>query len=127
MKIIFTLLFSTLVFSSLSYADWTRVSRNTVGDTFYVDFDRIRKHDGYVYFWELGDYLKPTKYGDLSAKIYSQVDCKAFRYSELSGAFYTNPMGNGTPSKSGSSQGTEWDYPPPNSVKEEILNLVCSH
>ena len=125
-KIIFTLLFSTLVFSSPSYADWTKVSTSVNGNTFYVDFDRIRKHDGYVYYWRLSDYLKPTKYGVLSAKSYSQVDCKAFRYKRLSISYYTNSMGNGTPSTSDTVQ-TEWNYPPPNSAIEIILNSVCSH
>jgi len=125
-KFIFTLLFSTLVFSSPSYADWTKVSTTVVGDTYYVDFDRIRKHDGYVYFWRLGDYLKPTKYGDLSGKSYMQGDCKAFRIRTLSDSYYTDSMGNGTPSTSDSLQG-EWDYPPPNSAGETILNSVCSH
>jgi hypothetical protein len=124
-KIIFTLLFSTLVFSSPSYADWTAVGENTNGTTYYVDFDRIRKHDGYVYFWELADYLKPTKYGDLSAKMYKQVDCKAFRFKQLSGSYHTNPMGNGTPSTSGSAE-DEWHYPPPNSISEIVLKSVCS-
>ena len=125
-KIIFTLLLSTLVFSSPSYADWTGVSTNADGDTFYVDFDRIRKHDGYVYYWRLSDYLKPTKYGVLSAKSYSQVDCKAFRYKRLSISYYTNSMGNGTLSLSENVL-REWEYLPPNTVGETTLNSVCSH
>ena len=70
---ILTLIF-TLMFSSTSYAEWTKVSENVEdGDSFYVDYDRIRKHDGYVYCWEMGDYLKPNKYGDLSVKSYWQT------------------------------------------------------
>jgi len=30
-------------------------------NTTYVDFERIRKHGGYVYWWDLLDRLKPTK------------------------------------------------------------------
>jgi len=48
------------VFSSTSFAEWTKVSEN-VSTTFYVDFERIRKHGGYVYFLWLSDYLKPDK------------------------------------------------------------------
>ena len=72
--LIFTLLFSTLMFSTPSYAEWTKVGSNVEGDVFYVDFDRIRKHEGYVYFWELIDYLKPTKFGDLSNKNYLGIN-----------------------------------------------------
>ena len=49
--LIFTLLFSTLMFSTPSYGEWTKVISNKSGDTYYVDFERIRKHGGYVYFW----------------------------------------------------------------------------
>jgi len=36
-----TLVFSLTVFSSTSYAEWTEVSENVDGDTYYVDFERI--------------------------------------------------------------------------------------
>ena len=78
LTLIFALTFSVM-FSSSSYAGWTKVGENASGDTYYVDFERIRKHDGYVYFWQLSDYLKPTEYGILSAKVYKQGDCRSFR------------------------------------------------
>jgi len=59
-KLILILLFSTVMFSSPSYAEWTKVNKDADGNTNYVDFERIRKHVGYVYYWELSDYLKPT-------------------------------------------------------------------
>ena len=102
--LIFTLLFSTVVFSSSSYAGWTKVGKTVEGNTHYVDFERIRKVDGYVYYW---------------------IDCKLFRDMELSFSFHKEPMGGGTgevhnvPDK-------EWRYPPPNSVAETILKAVCS-
>ncbi|MAH85467.1 MAG: hypothetical protein CBB68_14680, partial [Rhodospirillaceae bacterium TMED8] len=70
---IFTLVF-TVFFSTTSFAEWTKVSENVDGDSYYVDFERIRKHDGYVYFWYLSDYLKPTETGVLSAMRYHQGD-----------------------------------------------------
>jgi hypothetical protein len=33
----------SLMFSSPPYSEWTQVSENVKGTTFYVDFDRIRK------------------------------------------------------------------------------------
>jgi hypothetical protein len=126
-KFIFTLLFSTLVFSSPSYAGWTEVEKNVVGSTSYVDFDRIRKHDGYVYYWVLSDLLKPSKSGVLSVKAYYQGDCKLFRLKYLSLSFYTEPMGNGTLTGSNNTPDKEWRYPPPSSSGETVLNSVCSH
>ena len=123
---IFTLVF-TVMFSSASFAGWTKVTENSVGDTYYVDFERIRKHDGYVYFWRLSDYLKPTTYGWLSAKVYIQGDCKLFRFKALSFSFHKEPMGGGggdIPSIPKKHQG--WKYPPPESVDETLLKTVCS-
>ncbi len=95
------------------------------GNTFYVDFERIRKHDGFVYWWELGDYLKPSPNGYLSGKVYKQGDCKLFRLKTLSGSFHKEPMGGGT-GDSHSPKNPEWKYPPPNSSMETILKSVCS-
>ena len=121
---IFTLVF-TLMFSSTSFADWTKVSESVNGTSLYVDFERIRKHDGYVYWWVLGDYLKPSEYGTLSVKAYNQGDCKLFRYKELSVSFHKEPMGWG----SGDVRelvNKGWRYPPPDSAYETILKTVCS-
>ena len=103
------------------------MTENVSGDTYYVDFGRMRKHDGYVYFWELTDYLKPSKHGILSGKIYKQGDCKIFRFKTLSFSFHKEPMGGGTgdvqePVKK--HQG--WKYPSPDSANEAILKSLCS-
>ncbi len=113
------------MFSSPSYAKWTEVSKSVSGTTFYVDFERIRKHDGYVYYWYLTDYLKPTEEGKLSGKIYLQGDCKLFRFKGLSYSFHKEPMGGGT-GKSYNPKNPQWDYPPPTSTSEIILKSVCS-
>ena len=51
-----TTLVFTLMLSSTSFAEWTEVSNNMVEqNTYFVDFERIRKVDGFVYFWDLTD------------------------------------------------------------------------
>ena len=123
---IFTLVF-TLMFSSTSFADWTKVSESVnSGNAYYVDFERIRKHGGYVYWWGLDNYLKPTKFGDLSVKVYREGDCKLFRLKLLSVSYHTRPMGEGKPSSSSNKPDKEWRYPTPNSTIEGILKSVCS-
>jgi hypothetical protein len=133
--LIFTLLFSTLMFSLPSYAEWTEVSftldgktkNYDVGETtFYVDFDTIRKHDGYVYYWDLANYLKPLKKEVFSSKIYWQGDCKLFRSKVLSDFYYSEPMGRGIPIISSNTPDDEWSYAPPNSSHEKILKSVCT-
>ena len=126
LTILLTLTF-TVMFSSPSFADWKKVSESVDGDTFYVDFERIRKHGGYVYWWDLIDHLKPTDYGSLSGKIYKQGDCKLFRLKYLSDSYYKEPMGGGTPSTSSNKPDKEWRYPPPESAIETILKSVCKY
>tara|TARA_X000001388_G_scaffold69344_1_gene57810 strand:+ start:221 stop:565 length:345 start_codon:yes stop_codon:yes gene_type:complete len=113
------------MFSSPSYAEWEKVSENIDGDTFYVDFDRIRKVNGFVYFWQLTDYLKPSPWGDFSFKWYNQGDCKLFRLKTLSISTYSQPMGKGEPVKTDNTP-KEWINPPPNSSLGVILNAVCN-
>jgi hypothetical protein len=120
----------TVTFSSPSFAEWKKVSDGTGasndGDTFYVDFERIRKHGGYVYWWDLSDYLKPTETGTLSGKIYKQGDCKLFRFKNLNFSSYKEPMGGGTGNPDNTPD-KEWTYPSPNSVNEIILESVCAY
>ena len=128
LTLILTFLLS-LMFSSPSYSEWTRIGEGTDshnrGDIFYVDFETIRKVDEYVYWWSLTDYLKPTESGRLSYKTHFQGDCKLFRFKRLSYSFHDTPMGRGT-GLSHSPKNPEWRYPPPDSVVERILKSVCS-
>jgi len=119
-KLIFTLLFTTLVFSSPTYAGWTFVDESEDNVTFYVD--KIKKRDGYVYFWQLADNPRPEN-SYFSVKVYHQVDCKAFRIKALQYFFYTEPMGKGKPRISNND--TSWHYAPPGSSLENILDYVC--
>ena len=103
------------------------MSVNRNGTTFYVDFERIRKHDGYVYWWDLIDYLKPTREGDLSVKNYNQGDCKLFRTKTLTEHSFTAPMGGGSVKVLELTKfHKKWMYPPPNTSAETILKQVCS-
>ena len=120
-----TLFFSTLMFASPAYADWEVAGENEYS-TYYVDFDRMRTNGGYVYYWQLSDYLEPNKYGTLSIKTYTQGDCDMFRYKALSWSSYEQPMGEGLGDIE-STPDTEWIYPSPNSVAEEMLKRVCEY
>ena len=123
---IFTLVF-TLMFSSTSFADWTEVSSN-MGEqnTYYVDLERIRKVDGFVYFWTLSDYSKPLE-GTLSTKIHWRGDCKLLRNKVLSFSSHKEPMGGGTGQTFPVPEShKDWQHPPPKSSHEIILKTVCS-
>ena len=120
-----TLVFSLTMFSSTSFAEWTKVSKDWLG-TFYVDFTSMRKVDEYVYFWRLSDFLKPDTDGELSYKIHTHGDCKLFRYKVLSVSAHKQQKGEGTgevadPIK----ELKDWIHPPSNSEIEHTLKKVC--
>ena len=118
---------SSLLFSSISYGKWTYSTKsNSLAQTYYIDYDRIRSVDGYVYFWILIDFIKPYKNRHLSAKNYRQGDCKLFRFKDLKIMGYPETMGEGIP-QTFNNIDTNWDFPPPKSVNESILNKVCNY
>ena len=128
--LILTLLFTSVFFSSSSFAEWTSVSQGTgesnSGDAFYIDYDRIRKNDGFVYFWTLSDYLNPNQ-GYMSDKKYNQGDCKLFRVKSLSLFLHRKQMGGGSGEIISIPEDYKvWIYPPPKSIFEIILKSICS-
>ena len=121
----YLLIIFTLVFSPTSFADWTMVSKSENGRIYYVDLERIRKVDGFIYFWQMSDYLIKDKYGDLSNKVYIKADCELFRYQNLKFYFHKRPMARGD-AEVEDSVDLSWRYPPPNSNIENALITVCS-
>tara|TARA_B100000953_G_scaffold297658_1_gene292919 strand:- start:261 stop:644 length:384 start_codon:yes stop_codon:yes gene_type:complete len=125
MKKLLVLLFSILI-SFNSYGEWVKVTESATGNTHYVDTDTIKEHNGYVYWWELNDYLKPDKWGDMSHKVYRQGDCDVNRDKPLSYIYYKQRMGEGK-SEVYNPPNPEWSYPPPESIGESISNYVCDY
>ena len=119
---ILSLIFA-IMFSLPSYAKWTQVTKNSTA-TFYVDFERIQKVDGYVNFWVLIDSLNPTN-GVLSTTMNYQGDCRSLRYAILSGSRYPNPMGKGKISSHRTIKFPKWYTPQSTSETEIILKAAC--
>jgi hypothetical protein len=101
------------------------MGKNGNGMTFYVDFERIKKHGEHIYWCDLIDLFKPDKDDDTSYKGYRQGDCRLLRYKCLHSSFHKEPMG-GEIGVTVTPKNQEWKYPHANSVKEPILKSVCS-
>ena len=114
-----------MISSSNSFAEWAKVTRSVNGDTFYVDYEKIRKHDGFVSFWTLSDFLIPTKWGDYSTETYRQGDCNSFRFRNLRFIQYKQKMGEGHGDVYWP-KNIKWNYPRPDSLNETILKVVCN-
>jgi len=120
---ILTVFLSFFLFPSTSLGEWKHVTTNKDGDEFFVDYDRIRVNNGYVYYWTLNEYKKPISGKYPSSRIYVMGDCKVFRFKPLSLSFFKGHMGKGD---SVEVEGNDkWNYPNPKSGIEKILNSVC--
>ncbi len=120
-----TVLLYSLIFSPVSFGEWSPVVTGGSGSISYVDFDRIRKNNGFVYFWRLVDYPEPISGEYLSVKSYHKGDCELLRHQYLSTGWYKQSMGKGELGVSDNFENPSWDYPPPNSTSEVILEIIC--
>ena len=121
---ILIIILSVVMFSSKSFSKWTETFMIGKGEAIhYIDFDRIRKKNGYVYWWSLIDFSKPNK-GILSIMGYAQGDCKMYRRKVLSIVTYKKNMGRGT-SKTYDGD-DKWIYPRPKTAHEDALKRLCN-
>ena len=126
-RMIAVALATTVAFATPVFAEWTEATESVSGATYYIDYDTVKENNGYVYYWELQDRLKPTETGILSAKFLMEVDCDIPRkIRPLSFVFYNQPMGGGN----GDAQKSlidEWEYPTPNTAGDTLTNKVCDY
>tara|TARA_B110000967_G_scaffold189561_1_gene213384 strand:+ start:327 stop:710 length:384 start_codon:yes stop_codon:yes gene_type:complete len=127
MKKLLVLLFSILI-SFNSYGEWTLVTTGiNVKNKYYIDFDGVDKNNGYTYYWNLVDFEKLSKWGELSAKVLYEVDCNApLKEKRISSIYYKLPMGKGAISDTSNSPG-DWEYASPDSVREQTIKAVCNY
>jgi len=128
---ILTIFICSFMMSSLAHAEWTKVAESAINnDIYYVDFDRIRKHEGRVYYWSLVSHVKPKKYviaWALSAKVYYEAECGRFRERLLEFAIHPDKMGWDRVIHRIDNPPRVWSYPSPNSVSERTLKIVCNY
>ncbi len=113
------------MFSIPSYGEWKEFDMDINGKTFYLDYDRIKKVDGFFYIWILVDFPKPDRDGDLSVITYRMVDCKLFRDKDLHIRGYKKLMGKGNWVEY-KPETPNWESPFPNTINESILNSICN-
>jgi len=117
--LILTLILATLS-APVCFGEWTEVKEDLEGNTYYVDFERIREHGESIttYYWVLTDYIEPLGYriyrsdeeklmifnGTMSTIGYYKTRCDGsgtiyIRTPDYAHAlkliFYSEPMGKG--------------------------------
>ena len=107
-----------------SYGEWTEISESDNGAITYIDMDTIKRHEGYVYYWELVNRHKPDKWEDTSFKVYKQTDCDVNRYKFLTFVTYEQPMGKGSSETITPPDDWKWTYPPPGTIGGISLSYI---
>lgn len=125
---ILILLLAFLFCLSIQATNWTKVTKGQNGHTFFIDMKKLNESNGYVYFWQLINYNGKDEFGDLSAKIYVQAECKSFKFKWLKVAYHKMLMGQDqvkpeNPSKLISG----WQFPKFGSTSYAVLNHVCNN
>ena len=117
----------TLIISSISFAEWSAIAKNTsYNDIFYVDLKKIKKIDNKVLWWELRDGPDPVGKKYFSTLHYFEGDCNYFRYKILSQTWVEGRMGQGKKFLN-NKPNTKWKYPAPSQTDEMILKYVCEY
>ena len=109
-----------------AWGEWIAININSAGNTIYIEDDFISKKGPYVYYWELENFKKIDEYGDMSAKIYKEVDCNKYGYNVLQFFTYTKPMGKGDLT-SNYNPPKKWTYPPTDSSFYHSLRIACDY
>ena len=125
MKKLLVLLFS-IMFSVNSYGEWKLAFTWDNGDASYLDYEEIKKNDGYVYWWELKNMTFGGSSGEdyKSVMFYIQGDCEMGRTKLLSATAFKELMGQ---EYSKTDNYSTWDYPRPNSGALQMLDFICDY
>jgi hypothetical protein len=120
-----TIILSLAIISLNSWGEWTYVTNNSVGTSFYLDKDSIKKRDKYIYFWSISNYGKPILDKYNSGKTFNKVDCGIYRQKMLDITLYTKPSGQGD--FRNIPVDDKWDYLSPESSGGMVLDFACNH
>ena len=126
-KILIISVFLYIFSISNCFADfnWKKIGSNIDGDVSYVDLSSIKKVGNNVFYFSLMDYIKPTDQGDLSSKIYFEVNCLDLSYRYIKDFYYKEPMGNGEYTIY--DEIGEWENNTKGSIGDAARKFVCNY
>ena len=122
-RIFFVSLITILFIAPEISADWTAVSANHHAK-FFVNEKSIKRENGYIYYWDMGNLLGPIGEGIVSISSFNKVNCEEFLVKTLKTSFHKTPMAN---DKTEILTATKpaWKQPPSGSASAKIAKFVC--
>ncbi len=126
MKKLLGIVVLSLLYSSLAYAEWTKVVTNTSGSTLYMDKQTLKIGKNTRFILIMLDYFEPTEYGDRSSRSYREINCNNMMYRDLVKDYFILPFAKGETSEgSGTIKDPEWKYQNPTSIGGTLHIKVC--
>ena len=121
-----TILFSILILFSINGFgfNWKMVAGSLTNDH-YVDDDSIKKHNGLVYYWMLGDFFELFKDGTNSKIHRFKVNCVEEKQTWLKTISYSQSMGRGRILHDGTPNVIL--YPNPNTIRYNLMKFACNY
>jgi len=124
--LIYTFLFLSFFLSVNSYAEWIKMSTSVDGTSLYLDKRTVKIVGDIRFFLRMQDYAKPTEYGDLSSRSYTELNCNNMMSRDLIKDYFSLPLAKGEPTEgSGAIKNPEWRYFKPNSTGGILRIKVC--
>jgi len=122
-KLLLAFIALSLFISSSANAEWERLSKTDLGDTYYVDFENIRIEGKIIKHWMFLQYGEPFE-GYLSHKTYQKLNCDDYSFMPLRFIYYIDRKGLSR----GETQESLIDYwipTPRNAVAYEAAVILC--
>ena len=105
--------------------NWKKIGSNTSGDVSFVDLTSIKKVGNNAFYFRLMDYIKPSDQGDLSSKVYFEVNCLDLSYRYIKDFYYKEPMGNGEHQVF--DEIGDWNNNVKGSIGEDARKFACNY
>jgi hypothetical protein len=113
-----------ILISFNSYAEWTKFSESTSGDSHYINSEMINRFKDSVAFRTMSNYLKPSEYGSRSSMTKRRADCSTYKYKDEAFFVYRHKMGKGHTQEY--KPRAEWYDAPNNSIIRLAITYACN-
>jgi hypothetical protein len=113
-----------MMLAGSAWAEWVMYSKDEE-ITFHFDPATIRKDGNMRRVWELQDFGKRNKDGEMSLRARVEYDCKQESYRVLGFSTHSQPLAGGTVLGTWG-EDNKWMAIAPRTIAETLLNIVCA-
>lgn len=118
-----------VIFLFLSFTanaqEWVKVVSSENGDTYFVDIKSLLRIGNIQSYWELANYTKPTRNGDLSVLSNHRINCESKEFQTIVINFYMDINNQGDKSGTIYPKDQSWKPIKPDTIHSSLMRFVC--